>query len=382
MDVDRLRHGVAEQKQLFQLQFVARHPGVVRVAAALGDDRRELFQHRAEAVFVVQIELHIHRAAVILRQRLQLAEGRRLRLLRFHKVECPLVEKLDGGGFGVEFFHRVHVLKRVLVVREKRGHAAQEGGGGEQNQLQLADHAQRALTAQKQVDQFHVRAQKVARVLDVRRVKVGQTPPDHAAVRAGQLEIAPPRPLAPAHKFCHPPVGEHRAQRVHMFARAAVEERARPAGVAAGHAADAGRRLGGVGGEKQRPRPHVLQRLAGFLVPRGHVETLVFQRLAHRGQRHARLHAQKEAPRLVAADAEDAVHARKVEDHAPLRAGPAGKARARALRRQRHMVVARKAHRLDKFRLIAGKGDVVRAPHGARFVKEIISVRLRIGLND
>ena len=66
----------------------------------------------------------------------------------------------------------------------------------------------------------------------------------------------------------------------------------------------------------------------------------------------------------------------------PLRAGPAGKARARALRRQRHMVVVREAHRFDKFRLIAGKGDVIRAPHGARFIEEIVSVRLRIGLND
>ena len=216
------------------------------------------------------------------------------------------------AGFGVELFHRVHVLKRILVVREKGGHAAQKRGGGEQDQLQLADDAQRALAAQEQVDQFHARAQKVARVLDVRRVKVGQTPPDHAAVRAGQLEIAPPCPLAPAHKLRHPPVGKHRAQRVHMFARAAIEERARPAGVAACHAADAGRRLGGVGGEKQRPRPHLLQRLAGLLIPAGHVEALVFQRLAHRGQRHARLHAQKEAPLLVAADAEDAVHARKV----------------------------------------------------------------------
>ena len=373
---------MAEQKQLFQFQFVARHPGVVRVAAAALDDRREFFQHWAEAAFVVQIELHIHRAAVVLRQRLQLAEGRRLRLLRLHQIQRPLVEKLDGGGLGLELLHRVHVLERVLVVREKGGHAAQEGGGGEQNQLQLADHAQRALTAQKQVDQFHVRAQKVACVLDVRGVKVGQTPPDHAAVRAGQLELAPPRPLAPAHELRHPPVGKHRAQGVHMLARAAVEERARPAGVAAGHAADAGRRFSGVGGEKQRPRPHVLQRLAGGFVPAGHVEALVFQRLAHRGQRHARLHAQKEAPRLVAADAEDAVHARKVQNHSALRARPAGKARARALRRQRHMVVVREAHRFDKFRLIAGKGDVVRAPHGARFIEEIVSVRLRIGLND
>ena len=66
----------------------------------------------------------------------------------------------------------------------------------------------------------------------------------------------------------------------------------------------------------------------------------------------------------------------------PCGLAPAGQPRARALRRQRHMLVARKAHRLDKFRLIAGKGDVVRAPHGARFIEEIVSVRLRIGLND
>lgn len=58
------------------------------------------------------------------------------------------------------------------------------------------------------------------------------------------------------------------------------------------------------------------------------------------------------------------------------------RAGGRALRGQANAALAGEVYRLDDLRLAAGKGHVLRAAHGARFVAQVALKGRGIGLDD
>ena len=121
-----------------------------------------------------------------------------------------------------------------------------------------------------------------------------------------------------------------------MWAHGAVSVAAGAGGVACRHAAQTGRRLGGIGGKELLGG--LLELLVGLkrcLVPTSSRQHLLAQLLAQLREHNARLHAQQKLALFIAAKAQVAIHTGSIEDMPAVGHGTGGKAGSGALNRYR-----------------------------------------------
>ena len=121
-----------------------------------------------------------------------------------------------------------------------------------------------------------------------------------------------------------------------MWAHGAVGVAAGTGGVTCRHAAQTGRRLGGIGGKELLGS--LLKLIVGLkrcLVPTSGRQHLLAQLLAQLREHNARLHAQQKLALFIAAKAQVAIHTGSIEDMPAVGHGTGGKAGSGALNRYR-----------------------------------------------
>ena len=132
-------------------------------------------------------------------------------------------------------------------------------------------------------------------------------------------------------------ISQHDVESRDMWAHGAVGVAAGTGGVTCRHAAQTGRRLGGIGGKELLGS--LLELLVGLkrcLVPTSGRQHLLAQLLAQLRERNARLHAQQKLALFIAAKAQIAIHTGSIEDMPAVGHGAGGKAGSGALNRYRN----------------------------------------------
>lgn len=153
---------MAEEPLALAINLGARDP--CRIVAAA----RKL-QHPSQAVqllgrlgLVIAVEFHINTDLGLFVERRQRGKRRRLLALVTQNIQGASIEVLDGGRMGQDGAHGIGKGHGLVFAIEKAAHTPNDRRCRLQGNLELGDNAERAASADKEVDGVHIVRNEIA----------------------------------------------------------------------------------------------------------------------------------------------------------------------------------------------------------------------------
>ena len=111
---------------------------------------------------VIAVELHVDTDLGLFVERRQRGKRRRLLALVAQNIQGASIEVLDGGRMGQDGAHGISKGHGLVFAIEKAAHTPNDCRCRLQGNLELGDNAERAASADKEVDGVHIVRNEIA----------------------------------------------------------------------------------------------------------------------------------------------------------------------------------------------------------------------------
>ena len=153
---------MAEEPLALAIDLGARDPCRIVAAARKLQYPPQVIQLLSRLNFVVAVELHVDTDLGLFVERRQRGERGRLLTLTTQDIQGASIEVLDGSRMGQDWAHGIGEGHGLVFAVKETAHAPNDRRCRLQGNLELGDNAERATSADKEVDGVHFVRNEIA----------------------------------------------------------------------------------------------------------------------------------------------------------------------------------------------------------------------------